>query len=182
MRPTMTPAAAARSAPLTPRRANKSGRPSLVERPQTQLLDADAAGADQAQRVDVDQPAGCRSVRRSGNPARLGAAGEQLRGDALRFLLDGGRASAISAWPMSTSAMRVHSSGQCPGNVEVAPRLSSVRSTCDEAFGWTRRVRNRACPGPAGWVRRMNCCPIARCVPRDLTIMALVAFCQIPII
>ena len=26
----------------------------LVERPQTELLDADAAGADQAQRVDVD--------------------------------------------------------------------------------------------------------------------------------
>ena len=51
----MAPTAAVRNAPLTPNSASQ-GRPvQLVQRPQADLLDADAAGADQAQRVDVDR-------------------------------------------------------------------------------------------------------------------------------
>ena len=61
----------------------------LVERPQTELFDADAARAGQAQRVDVDP---LDVGRLSGRHARLRTAGEQLRGDALGFVLDGGRA------------------------------------------------------------------------------------------
>ena len=56
----------------------------LLERPQADLLDADAAGSDQAQRVDVDRL----DVGRSG---RFGAARHQLRGDPLRLLVYGGR-------------------------------------------------------------------------------------------
>ena len=56
----------------------------MLERPQADLLDADAAGSDQAQRVDVDRL----DVGRSG---RFGAARHQLRGDPLRLLVYGGR-------------------------------------------------------------------------------------------
>ncbi len=53
--PTVAPTAAVRNAPLTLNSASQ-GRPAqLVQRPQADLLDADAAGADQAQRVDVDR-------------------------------------------------------------------------------------------------------------------------------
>ena len=67
----------------------QGGQAQLLQRPQSDLLDADAAGADQTQRVDVDGlhvgPFGCRS-------ARLYAAGDQLRGCALRFAFDRVRA------------------------------------------------------------------------------------------
>ena len=61
----------------------------LLEGPQADLLDPDAAGADQTQRVDIEGLHVGRSGRRA---ARLRAADDQLSGDALGFLFDGVRA------------------------------------------------------------------------------------------
>ena len=55
------------------------------------LLDPDAAGANQAQRVDIDRLHVCRF---GGRPAHGCAAGDQLRSYPLRFVFDGGRAIA----------------------------------------------------------------------------------------
>ena len=113
----------------------------LVERPQTQLLDTDAAGADQAQRVDVDP---LDVGRCAGRHARLGAAGEQLRGDALRFLLDGGRAVGHQR---CLAAQHVGDAGAqqrpvSPGNVEVAPEVEqrALVHAVAEAFGVDQAV------------------------------------------
>ena len=61
----------------------------LLQGPQADLLDADAAGADQAQRVDVDR---LHVGRPGGRSLHRRAAGDPLCGYALRFVLDGGRA------------------------------------------------------------------------------------------
>ena len=83
----MAPAAAARNAPLTPRSASRAGRQAqFLQRPQADLLHADAAGPHQAQGVHVDRLHVCGTA---GRPAR--PAGDQLGGDALGFLLDVGR-------------------------------------------------------------------------------------------
>ena len=83
----MAPVAALRRAPLTPNRVSSAGRSSCSSRPQADLLHADAAGADQPQRVDIDRLHIGRSGGRRGR-----AAGDQLRRDPLRFLLHGRRA------------------------------------------------------------------------------------------
>ena len=141
MRPTMTPAAAVRSAPLTPRRANRSGRPTWSSAHRPSCLDADAAGADQAQRVDVDP---LDVGRCAGRRARLRAAGEQLRGDALRFVLDGARAIGHQR---CLAAEHVGDPGaqQRPlwlSNVEVAPEVEqrALAHGVAEAFGVDQAV------------------------------------------
>ena len=60
----------------------------LVQRPQAELLDPDAAGADQTQRVDIE---GLHVGRFGRRAARRRAAGDQLPGDALSFEFDGVR-------------------------------------------------------------------------------------------
>ena len=114
----------------------------LVERPQTQLLDADAAGADQAQRVDVDP---LDVGRCAGRHARLGTAGEQLRGDALRFLLDGGRAVGRQRC-LAVEYVGDAGAQQRPvslGNVEVAPEVEqrALAHGVAEAFGVDHSAR-----------------------------------------
>ena len=61
----------------------------LLQRPQSELLDPDASGAEQTQRVDIE---GLHVGRSGRHAARLGAADDQLPGDALGFVFDGVRA------------------------------------------------------------------------------------------
>ena len=61
----------------------------LLQGPQADLLDADAAWAHQAQRVDIDR---LHVGRPGGRFLHECAAGDQLCGYALRFVFDGGRA------------------------------------------------------------------------------------------
>ena len=61
----------------------------LLQRPQADLLDADAAGPDQAQRVDIDRLHVCRP---GGRPLHGCAAGDQLCGYPLCLVFDGSRA------------------------------------------------------------------------------------------
>ena len=94
----------------------------LLQGPQADLLDADAAGADQAQRVDVDRlhvcRPGCRSLHRC-------AAGDQLCGYALRFAFDGGRAIGHQG-RLAGQDVVAAGADQRPlrlGNVEVASEI-----------------------------------------------------------
>ena len=94
----------------------------LLQGPQADLLDADAAGADQAQRVDVDRlhvcRPGCRSLHRC-------AAGDQLCGYALRFAFDGGRAIGHQG-RLAGQDVVATGADQRPlrlGNVEVASEI-----------------------------------------------------------
>ena len=72
---------------VDPRLGEQGRQAELLERPQADLLDADAAGTDQAHRVHVDRL----HVGGSGGGGAC-PPGEQLGGDALGFLFDGGRA------------------------------------------------------------------------------------------
>ena len=93
----------------------------LLQGPQADLLDADAAGADQAQRVDVDRLDVCRPGGRSLHER---AAGDQLCGYALRFVFDGGRAvgdqGRLAGQDVVESGAEQRPLGL--GNVEVASR------------------------------------------------------------
>ena len=112
----------------------------LLERPQADLLHADAAGADQPQRVDIDRL----HIGRSG--ARRGrAAGDQLRRDPLCFLLHGRPAIGHQR---RLTAQRIVDAGaqQRPfrlGNIEVATEVEEGALThgAAEAFGVHEAMR-----------------------------------------
>ena len=123
----------------------------LLERPQADLLHTDAAGADQAQRVDVHRLHVCRSGGRSAR-----AADYQLRGDPLRFLVYGGRAIG---YQRRLARQGVGDAGAqqrpvCLGNVEVAPEVEqgALAHGAAEAFGVHEAMREVGLTriGPAG--------------------------------
>ena len=94
----------------------------LLERPQADLLDPDAARADQAQRVDIDRLHVCRFGSR---PAHRCAAGDQLRGYPLRFVFDGGRAIGHQRCLAGQDVVDAGAQQRplCLGDVEVAPEI-----------------------------------------------------------
>ena len=94
----------------------------LLERPQADLLDPDAARADQTQRIDIDRL----HVRRSGDrPAHRRTAGNQLCGYPLRFVLDGGRAIGRQGRLAGQDVVDAGAQQRplCLGDVEVAPEI-----------------------------------------------------------
>ena len=106
----------------------------LLERPQAEMLDADAAGSDQAQRVDVDRlDVGCPG-RRYAATARY-----QLRGDPLCLLVYGGRTTGHQR-RLAGQGVGDAGAQQRParlGNVEVAPEVEqgALAHGATEAFG-----------------------------------------------
>ncbi len=94
----------------------------LLQRPQAELLDPYASGAEQTQRVDIEGLHVGRSGRRA---ARLRAADDQLPGDALGFVFDGVR--AIGHQGRLAGQDVVDASAQLRplrvGDVEVAPEI-----------------------------------------------------------
>ena len=94
----------------------------LLQRPQADVLDPDAARADQTQGVDVEGL----DVRRSGRcAARLRAAGDQLAGDALGFVFDGARAvgdqGCLAGQEVVDAGAQLRPLGL--GDVEVSPEI-----------------------------------------------------------
>ena len=118
----------------------------LLQGPQADLLDADAAGADQAQRVDVDR---CTSVGPAAGPLHRCAAGDQLCGYALRFAFDGGRAIGHQG-RLAGQDVVAAGADQRPlrlGNVEVASEIEqgALADGVPMRSEWTRRCeRSRA--------------------------------------
>ena len=94
----------------------------LLQRPQADLFDPDAAGADQAQRVDVDRLHVCRP---GGRCPRRCAAGDQLCGYPLRFVFDGGRAIGHQGRLAGQDVVDAGAQQRplCLGNVEVASEI-----------------------------------------------------------
>ena len=112
----------------------------MLERPQADLLHADAAGADQPQRVDIDRL----HIGRSGD-RRGRAAGDQLRRDPLRFLLHGRRTIGHQR---RLTAQRIVDAGaqQRPvrlGNIEVATEVEegALAHAAAEAVGVHEAMR-----------------------------------------
>ena len=112
----------------------------LLERPQADLLHADAAGADQPQRVDIDRLHIGQSGGRRGR-----AAGDQLRRDPLRFLLHGRRTIGHQR---RLTAQRIVDAGaqQRPvrlRNIEVATEVEegALAHAAAEAFGVHEAMR-----------------------------------------
>ena len=94
----------------------------LLQRPQAELLDPDAAGTDQTQRVDIDP---LHVGRFGGRPVPRCTAREQLRGDALGLVLDGGRAlgeqGRLAGQDVVDASAQRRPLGL--GDVEVAPEI-----------------------------------------------------------
>ena len=94
----------------------------LLQRPQADALDPDAARADQKQGVDIEGL----DVGRSGRcAARLRAAGDQLADDALGFVFDGARAigdqGRLAGQEVVDTGAQLRPLGL--GDVEVAPEI-----------------------------------------------------------
>ena len=94
----------------------------LLQRPQAELLDPNAAGANQTQRVDIEGLHVGRSGRRA---ARLRAADDQLPGDALGFVFDGVRAIGHQGRLAGQDVVDAgaHLRPLRLGDVEVAPEI-----------------------------------------------------------
>ena len=101
----------------------KQGRQTqLLQRPQADLLDPDAARADQTQGIDIKGLDVCPSGRRA---ARLCAAGDQVAGDALGFVFDGTRAigdqGCLAGQEVVDAGAQLRPLGL--GDVEMAPEI-----------------------------------------------------------
>ncbi len=97
-------------------------QPQLLQRPQAHLLHPDATEADLAQQVNIDPLHVCPS---GGRPVPRCAAGDQLRGDPLRFVFDGGRAIGHQERLAGQDVVDagVQQRPVCLGDVEVAPEI-----------------------------------------------------------
>ena len=113
-------------------------QPHLLERPQADLLDADGARSDEAQRIDVDR-------LDIGGADRAGTASDQLRGDPLCLLVHGGRTIGHQGG-LTGQGVGDAVAEQRPlrlGNVEVAPEVEqgALAHGAAEAFGVDEAMR-----------------------------------------
>ena len=139
--------------PVDAQLRQQGGQAQLRERPQADLLHPDAAGANQAQRADVDRlDVGRSGIRHTG----VCAAGDQLRGNPLRFPVHG-------RWAIGhqrhLAGQDVDDAGAQPGpvgrrDVEVPAEVEegALAHGAAEAFGLHQAVGEvgDAVPGPPG--------------------------------
>ena len=160
--PTMTPAAAARRAPLTPNSASRAGRPNCSSAHRPSCSTPTLRGRS---RRSESTSTRCTSV----GPAAVPSPGAPRASNcaAMRWAscsTAGGPSAIRGAWPVKMSSMRAHNGGHWAwGMSKWRPRLSRVR--CRTVFRRARIApgdgRSRVFrPGSAGvWVRRMNTLP-----------------------